>query len=59
MPDMKRITDSLKLHLARDPAQREWERGFRAGKKQARIEVAVIVAVLYFAIALLGKLTSA
>jgi|LakMenEpi03Aug12_release.lakeMendotaPanAssembly.Ray.scaffolds.fasta_scaffold6781673_1 hypothetical protein len=59
MPDMERITDSLKLHLARDPQQRKWQEGFIAGKRQARIEVAVIVAVAYFAIALLGKLTSA
>ncbi len=60
MPDMERITDSLKLHLARDPEQRKWEEGFIiAGKRRARIEVAAIVAVAYFAIALLGRLTSA
>jgi hypothetical protein len=56
---MERITDSLKLHLARDPEQRKWEEGFIAGKRRARIEVAAIVAVAYFAIALLGRLTSA
>ena len=59
MPDMERITDSLYLELERDPLRKMWRRGFIAGKTRARIEVAVIAAVLYFGIALLGILTSA
>jgi hypothetical protein len=59
MPDMERITDSLELELERDPLRKMWRRGFQAGKTRARIEVAVIVAVLYFGVALLGKMTSA
>ena len=59
MPDFERLTDSLREHLAADPEQRGWAKGFKAGKKQARIEVLVIVVALYFIVALIGKLASA
>ena len=44
MPDMERIIDSLQLELERDPLRKMWRRGFIAGKKRARIEVAIVVA---------------
>jgi hypothetical protein len=56
---MERITDSLRIFAAPDAVTREWARGYVAGKKRARVEVLCIVVALYFAIALLGKLTSA
>lgn len=59
MPDMERITDSLKLHLARDPVQREWEHGYQAGKRAARFEVVVVAAVAVLTFALLRWLASA
>ena len=55
MPDMERITDSLRLHLSSD-AGHEYERGYQAGKRRARIEVLCIVAALYAAVVLIGRL---
>jgi len=42
MPDFERLTDSLRVHLARDVSARAWARGYAAGKRRSRIEVAVI-----------------
>lgn len=58
MPDFERLTDSLREHVARTPKQKGWAAGYAAGKSRARREVAVIAAVLYFAIALIGRMSS-
>jgi hypothetical protein len=54
MPDMEQITDSLRLHLS-SGAGHEYERGYQAGKRRARIEVLCIVAALYAAVVLIGR----
>jgi hypothetical protein len=58
MPDFERLTDSLRLHLAKNPEQLAWAKGFKAGKKHARIEVLVIIVTVYFIIALIGHLAA-
>lgn len=55
MPDIERLTDSLRIFSARDVASREWARGYTAGKTRARLEVLAIVVALYFVIALIGN----
>ncbi len=55
MPDFERLTDSLRIDFAPDADKRGWAKGYAAGKTRARIEVAVIAAVLYFGIALIGR----
>jgi hypothetical protein len=55
MPDFERLTDSLREHVASNPEQAAWARGFVAGKRKARIEVLVVLAVIYFVIALIGR----
>ena len=59
MPDFERLTDSLRIFAAPDAVTREWERGYVAGKKRARLEVLCIVVALYFCIALVGRLYGA
>ena len=54
MPDMERLTDSLRLHI-RSGTAHDYERGYQAGKRRARIEVACIAAALYFVVALIGR----
>jgi hypothetical protein len=44
MPDFERLLDSLAIHAATDPLERARLEGFRQGKTQARIEIAVICA---------------
>lgn len=58
MPDFERLTDNLREHLADTPEKKGWAAGYAAGKSRARREVAVIAAVLYFAIALIGRMSS-
>lgn len=58
MPDFERLTDSLRIFVAPDAVTREWARGYKAGKTQARYEVLAIIASLYFVVALIGKLAS-
>ena len=59
MPDFERMTDSLRIFVAPDAVSREWARGYQAGKSRARYEVLAIVVVLYFIVALIGKLAGA
>lgn len=59
MPDFERLTDSLREEVATTPEEREWAKGYTVGKSRARLEVAVIVAALYFGIALYGRLAGA
>lgn len=59
MPDFERLTDSLRIFTAPGIASREWEKGYRAGKTRARFEVLVVFVVLYFVVALIGKLAIA
>lgn len=58
MPDFERLTDSLREHVATTPEQKGWAAGYAAGKSRARIEVAAIIAALYFGIALIGRLST-
>jgi len=46
MPDFERVTDDLRLDLARSPEVRAYVHGFIAGKRKARKEIAVLIAVL-------------
>ena len=55
MPDFERVIDQLREHVAQTPEQQGWARGFRAGKKRARIEVAVILVAAYFIVAWIGR----
>ena len=56
MPDFERIFDKLKVDLARTPQEKQYEIGFIAGKKRARIEVLAVAIGLYFAIAAIGHI---
>ena len=42
MPDFERLTDSLRVYMARDAVTRAWARGYAAGKRRSRIEIALI-----------------
>lgn len=61
MPDMERITDQLRVDMAevglkaKGKSADYWD-GYRNGKSKARIEVAIVVAVVYFGIAAIGHL---
>ena len=57
MPDFERLTDSLREHLADTPEKKGWAAGYAAGKSRARREVAVIAVALYFAIAMIGRMS--
>lgn len=59
MPDFERLTDSLRIWAAPDAVTREWARGYKAGKKRARLDVLAIVVVLYFGIAAIGRYSGA
>jgi hypothetical protein len=64
MPDMEDLTDQLRIdmakiwHKAKGKNADFWE-GYRAGKSRARWEVLAVVVVLYFGIAMIGKLAGA
>lgn len=58
MPDFERLTDSLREHAAKTPEQKSWVAGYIAGKSRARLEFAVVVAALYFTIALIVHLST-
>lgn len=59
MPDMERITDQLRVDMAaagykaKGKSADFWD-GYRSGKSRARWEVAIVVCVIYFAIAAIG-----
>lgn len=59
MPDFERLTDNLRILAAPDAVSREWAIGYQAGKSRARYEVLAVVVVLYFLVALIGKLSGA
>jgi len=40
MPDMERLTDELRVDLAKTPEDKAWARGFNAGKYFARKQAA-------------------
>jgi len=44
-PDFERLIDSLRVHIARDAIERTWARGYAAGKRRSRIEIALISVV--------------
>lgn len=44
MPDMERLTDELRVDLAKTPEDRAWAHGFNAGKYFARKQTACCVA---------------
>lgn len=47
MPDLERLTDNLREHLAKnDPLKHAFERGFTQGKTGARLEIAAVCGVL-------------
>lgn len=58
MPDLERLTDSLRVFAAPDAVTREWARGYQAGKTRARYEVIGVIVALYFIVALIGKLSA-
>ena len=45
MPDFERLIDSLRVYMARDAIERAWARGYAAGKRRSRIEIALIAVV--------------
>jgi hypothetical protein len=55
VPDFERAIDSLREHLAKSPEDKAWAKGYAAGKSQARREVFIVLAVIYFGIAALGR----
>ncbi len=59
MPDFERLTDSLRVFAAPDAVTKEWARGYQAGKTRARHEVLAVLVVLYFIVAIIGKMVSA
>jgi hypothetical protein len=58
MPDLERLTDELRSHMASTPEQRGWAAGYKAGKTKARIEVLAIIIAVYFIVALIGHFAS-
>lgn len=44
MPDFERLTDQLRIDMARTPLERARAEGFNAGKRYARKEIALTVA---------------
>lgn len=58
MPDFERLTDSLREHAAKTPEKKAWAAGYTAGKTRARKEVVAVVAAIYFAIAIIGRLST-
>lgn len=59
MPDLERLTDELRIHMAPSATSKEWAKGYTAGKTRARHEVLAVVVALYFFIALIGHLARA
>lgn len=59
MADLEGLTDNLRSELVTSREERAWAKGYTAGKSRARIEVAAIVAFLYFGIALYGRIAGA
>jgi hypothetical protein len=59
MPDFERLTDKLRADLATSPEERAYAKGYTAGKSRARFEVLAVIVVLYFSIALYGRLAGA
>ena len=61
MPDIERITDELRIHMAKigykvkGKSADYWD-GYRNGKSRARYEILAVIVVLYFGIAMIGKL---
>ncbi len=57
MPDMENLTDQLRVDMAKlgykGKSADFWD-GYRNGKSRARLEVAIIFAVVYFGIAAIG-----
>jgi hypothetical protein len=43
MPDFERLGDSLRLWASADNTERQWQHGYIAGKRRARIEVLIVV----------------
>ncbi len=60
MPDMERITDQIRVDMAaigykaKGKNAEYWD-GYRKGKRLARLEVAIVFAVIYFGIAAIGN----
>lgn len=52
MPDFERILDSLRVEVAKSPAEKSFEQGFIAGKNQARYEIAAISCAVALGVAL-------
>jgi hypothetical protein len=53
------LIDSLRAELATSPEERAYAEGYTAGKSRARFEVLAVVVVLYFGIALYGRMAGA
>lgn len=56
MPDFERLTDKLSVDMAQTEEEKQYAIGYIAGKNRARIEMLGVVVVLYFIVALIGKL---
>ena len=54
MPDFERVLDDMAIDLSDTPTRKAYYRGYKKGKSRARIEVAVVFAAIYFAIAAIG-----
>lgn len=59
MPDFERLFDKMAVDLAETEEAKQYELGYVAGKKRARVEVLVVIVVVYFAIAAIGHMASA
>ena len=55
MPDMERLTDKISVDLAKTNDLKQYNIGFIAGKKAARIEMLIFLVCLYFIVAIIGK----
>lgn len=54
MPNFEEILDDLAIDLAVTKCDKSYHQGYKKGKTRARIEVAVVFAVIYFGIAAIG-----
>lgn len=59
MSDSEKLNGGLSVEVATSLEQRAYGKGYAAGKSRARLEALAVVVVLYFGIALYGRMAGA
>ncbi len=55
MPDMERVVDDLRLHVAKTPEDKAFVKGFIEGKDRARKEIVFILFVVLLVVTIWAK----